>query len=129
MKIPPPSHRLPPSSYRRKPVSGPVAQRLDPGSGSGITNRNFHGKNHVGSETTGYRKTQGYQNGKTRLATAMAISGAAASPQMGTSTNKALRALLSLLNVRLNRWVPDPDPAVPLFKKPCSGPGIFSRSS
>lgn len=63
---------------------------------------------HVGSESTGYRKTEKYNDGKTRLATAMAISGAAASPQMGTSTNKALRALLTLLNVRLNRWMPNP---------------------
>lgn len=71
----------------------------------------FFSRHHVGSECTGYRKTEEYNDGKTRLATAMAISGAAASPQMGTSTNKALRALLTLLNVRLNRWMPNPNPA------------------
>lgn len=87
----------------------------------------FFSRNHVGSETTGYRKTQEYQSGKTRLATAMAISGAAASPQMGTSTNKALRALLSLLNVRLNRWMPNPDPAVTRIQKTVLWPWYFLK--
>ncbi len=68
-------------------------------------------RNYVGSEVTGYRTSQEYLGGRTRLATAMAISGAAASPQMGTSTHKVLRALLTLLNVRLNRWMPNPNPA------------------
>ncbi len=74
-------------------------------------------RNYVGSETTGYRKTGEYDDGKTRLATAMAISGAAASPQMGTSTNAGLRTLLALLNVRLNRWMPNPNPNIPGLKK------------
>ena len=69
----------------------------------------FFSRHYVGSETTGYRKTESYNQGKTRLATVMAISGAAASPQMGTSTNKGLRTLLTLLNVRLNRWMPNPN--------------------
>ncbi|MBW1801584.1 MAG: hypothetical protein JRJ85_12755 [Deltaproteobacteria bacterium] len=69
-------------------------------------------KNYVGSEVTGYRETEKYNGGKTRLATAMAISGAAASPQMGNATNKALRFLLTLLNVRLNRWMPNPNPDI-----------------
>jgi MFS family permease len=70
----------------------------------------FFSKNYVGSEVTGYRNTENYNKGKTRLATVMAISGAAASPQMGTSTNAGLRTLLTLLNVRLNRWMPNPNP-------------------
>jgi hypothetical protein len=74
-------------------------------------------KNYVGSEVTGYRETEEYNRGKTRLATAMAISGAAASPQMGTSTNKALRFLLTLLNVRLNRWMPNPNPDITRISK------------
>jgi Patatin-like phospholipase len=70
----------------------------------------FFSKKYVGSEVTGYRRTKKYDDDRTRLATAMAISGAAASPQMGTSTNTALRALMTLLNVRLNRWMPNPNP-------------------
>lgn len=71
----------------------------------------FFSRNYVGSEATGYRASQEYLDGGIRLATAMAISGAAASPQMGTSTKKILRAVLTLLNVRLNRWMPNPNPA------------------
>lgn len=61
-----------------------------------------------GAESTGYRRTDHYEKGETRLATAMAISGAAASPQMGTSTSPILTFLMTLLNVRLNRWMPNP---------------------
>ena len=38
----------------------------------------------------------------------MAVSGAAASPRMGSSTSRVLTLLLTLLNVRLNRWMPNP---------------------
>jgi hypothetical protein len=40
----------------------------------------------------------------------MAISGAAVSPQMGTATNAILRFVMTLLNIRLNRWLPNPEP-------------------
>ncbi len=66
---------------------------------------------YCGGESTGYRRTDEYGGGDTRLATAMAISGAAASPQMGTSTSRVLTFLMTLLNVRLNRWMPNPDPS------------------
>ncbi|MDH3748319.1 MAG: hypothetical protein OER97_08935 [Gammaproteobacteria bacterium] len=42
------------------------------------------------------------------LATAMAISAAAASPNMGRSTNRALVAIMALLNIRLGFWIPNP---------------------
>ena len=42
------------------------------------------------------------------LATAMAISAAAAAPNMGANTSRAMVALLTLLNVRLGYWVPNP---------------------
>jgi hypothetical protein len=87
----------------------------------------FFSKNYVGSETTGYRRTEEYMEGKTRLATAMAVSGAAASPQMGTSTNAGLRALLTLLNVRLNRWMPNPNPEFTYTRKITLWPYYFIK--
>jgi hypothetical protein len=42
------------------------------------------------------------------LATAMAISAAAASPNMGTITSAPLVAIMTLFNVRLGYWVPNP---------------------
>ena len=42
------------------------------------------------------------------LGTAMAISGAAAAPNMGTTTVRALVFVLTLLNVRLGYWLPNP---------------------
>lgn len=68
-------------------------------------------KHYCGAESTGYRKTEEYDKGRTRLATAMAISGAAASPQMGELSSPIMTFILTLLNVRLNRWMPNPDPA------------------
>lgn len=65
-------------------------------------------KAYCGSDVTGYCKTDAYESGDTRLATAMAISGAAANPSMGTDTSSALRFLMTLFNVRLNRWMPNP---------------------
>ena len=43
------------------------------------------------------------------LGTAMAISAAAASPNMGSGTNPFMTAFLTLLNIRLGFWVPHPD--------------------
>lgn len=42
------------------------------------------------------------------LATAMAISAAAASPNMGRATSPALVAIMALLNIRLGYWIPNP---------------------
>jgi hypothetical protein len=67
-------------------------------------------KYYCGAESTGYRSTESYQNGQTKLATAMAISGAAASPQMGTHTKPLMVILMTLLNARLNLWMPNPNP-------------------
>jgi hypothetical protein len=66
-------------------------------------------KAYCGAESTGYRRTEDYNGGKTQLATAMAISGAAASPEMGTGTNPALSFLMTLLNIRLHLWMPNPN--------------------
>lgn len=65
-------------------------------------------KYYCGAEITGYRSTASYQEGRTKLSTAMAISGAAASPQMGSGTNPFFAAAMTLLNVRLHQWLPNP---------------------
>ncbi|HEU4842811.1 MAG TPA: patatin-like phospholipase family protein [Burkholderiaceae bacterium] len=61
----------------------------------------------------GYRPTRLYaaSNGETReftLGMAAATSGAAASPNMGAATSPALAFLMTLLNVRIGRWSPNP---------------------
>ena len=64
---------------------------------------------HCGSARTGYRCTADYMSGELSLGTAAAVSGAAASPTMGSQTpSAALSLLLSLFNVRLGFWAPTP---------------------
>jgi hypothetical protein len=64
---------------------------------------------YCGSARAGYRRTEEYMSGEMSLATAMAISGAAVSPDMGSQTpSAALTFLLSLFNVRLGFWAPTP---------------------
>ena len=65
-------------------------------------------KLYCGAESTGYRSTVSYNKGQTTLATAMAISGAAASPEMGQGTNSFLAPMMTLLNYRLHQWLPHP---------------------
>ena len=57
----------------------------------------------------GYRPTEGYSrtDGPT-LGTAMAISGAAVSPNMGYHSSAATSFLLTMFNVRLGRWIGNP---------------------
>jgi len=59
-----------------------------------------------GSPLTGYRSTQSWEQADAHLdlGTAMAISGAAAAPQMGLGTKKSLSFWLALLNIRLGYW-------------------------
>ncbi|GJL66501.1 MAG: hypothetical protein NPIRA05_14720 [Nitrospirales bacterium] len=63
---------------------------------------------YCGSETTGWRDTTEYASGEMDVATAIAISGAAASPQMGMYTSRPLGILMALLNIRLGSWEPNP---------------------
>ncbi len=70
-----------------------------------------------GSEATGWMKTDQYMNNEMTLATAMAISGAAANPDTGVggegpTRNRALSLLMSLLNIRLGYWAPHPNPEI-----------------
>ena len=64
----------------------------------------------VGSEATGYAATLAVEKAEQSLdlATAMAISGAAASANMGSNSIRALTPTLALLNVRLGYWLRNP---------------------
>jgi hypothetical protein len=66
---------------------------------------------HCGAGTVGYRPTKdyGYPDGRgISLGTAMAISGAAASPNMGYHSSPSVTFLLAALNVRLGWWLGNP---------------------
>ncbi|MDA5193179.1 hypothetical protein NYP16_04310 [Alphaproteobacteria bacterium LMG 31809] len=68
-------------------------------------------KAYVGGQLTGYRETQEMEelHPALDLGTAMAISAAAAAPNMGSLTIKGLTFALTLLNVRLGYWLPHPN--------------------
>jgi hypothetical protein len=65
---------------------------------------------YCGSEATGYASTAALEQIEKGLdlATAMAISGAAASSNMGSASIRPLRPTLALLNIRLGYWLKNP---------------------
>ena len=66
-----------------------------------------------GCANLGYRRTEEYGNpgdDGISLGTAMAISGAAVSPNMGYHSSPSIAFLLTLLNVRLGWWLGNPGP-------------------
>lgn len=66
-----------------------------------------------GCSNLGYRRTREYGNpgdAGISLGTAMAISGAAVSPNMGYHSSPSIAFLLTLLNVRLGWWLGNPGP-------------------
>ena len=69
---------------------------------------------HAGSFRLGYRDTaeyglhRGHRNVAISLGTAVAISGAAASPNMGYHSSPVVTFLLALFNVRLGWWLGNP---------------------
>jgi len=67
-------------------------------------------KRFIGGKRTGYCRGEAMERvfPGMSLSTAMAISAAAASPNMGRATSPALVAFMALLNVRLGIWVPNP---------------------
>jgi Patatin-like phospholipase len=76
---------------------------------------------HCGSRTTGYRRLP--KDAELTLGTAMAVSGAAVSSNMGYQSRRPLAALLTILNIRLGRWFrnprfPDWLPVSPRFALP-----------
>jgi hypothetical protein len=87
---------------------------------------------HSGSYCTGYRRSEHYglhEDGKkaVSLGTALAISGAAASPNAGYHSSPVVTFLLALFNVRLGWWMGNPGPAgEKTYAK--SGPRFAPRS-
>lgn len=67
-------------------------------------------KHYCGSPVLGYHPTQRWEAADLHLdlGTAMAISGAAAAPQMGMASIRGASFLLALLNVRLGYWLHRP---------------------
>lgn len=67
---------------------------------------------HCGSLNLGYRPSAEYAGPRgMMLGTAVGISGAAASPNMGYHSSPALAFLLTFFNVRLGWWLGNPGPA------------------
>jgi len=67
-------------------------------------------KKFIGGERTGYCRGEAMERvfPEMGLSTAMAISAAAASPNMGRSTSPAYAVIMALLNIRLGFWLPNP---------------------
>lgn len=65
---------------------------------------------YIGSEATGYVDTKSAEAivDGLNIGTAMAISGAAAAPNMGMASIRPLSATIALLNIRLGRWIRHP---------------------
>jgi hypothetical protein len=64
---------------------------------------------HCGSGDLGYRSSSRYGGGIT-LGTAVAISGAAASPNMGYHSSPVVGFIMTLFNARLGSWLGNPGP-------------------
>lgn len=65
-------------------------------------------RNYIGSNSTGYVRTDKYRQGKTKLARAMMISAAAMNSGMGFYSFFAQSFLTTLLNLRLGYWMENP---------------------
>lgn len=82
---------------------------------------------YCGSNATGWCKTAQFMDGEMTLATAVAISGAAANPDAGVggaglTRNVFLSLVMSLLNLKLGYWAIHPDPQ----RRPFHCPNHFS---
>src|SRR5262249_20243088 len=64
---------------------------------------------HTGSLFLGYRESREYGGGIS-LGTAVTISGAAASPNMGYHSSPVMAFLLTFFNIRLGAWLGNPGP-------------------
>ena len=78
---------------------------------------------YCGSNATGWRRTDQFMDGKMTLATAVAISGAAANPNtgvggVGLTRNLFVSLVMSLLNLRLGYWALHPNPQKMLKHSP-----------
>ncbi len=84
-------------------------------------------KHYCGGPTVGWWPTGEWEakDSHLDLGTAMAISGAAAAPRMGTFTSAKYTTLMAMLNVRLGYWLRKPDSTGPLSDVP--GASYFLR--
>ncbi|EDM75097.1 hypothetical protein PPSIR1_00385 [Plesiocystis pacifica SIR-1] len=75
---------------------------------------------HAGSERTGYVPIAKLQAAHPEFtaASAVAISGAAASPNMGSYTDSLLRPLMTALNIRMGYWLANPKRLREATRKP-----------
>ncbi len=91
-----------------------VALNLQGSDDPGIRDRNsdffIFSKKFIGSERTGYCRSETMERvfPQMSLSTAMAISAAAASPNMGRGTSRLTVAFMTLLNIRMGFWIPNP---------------------
>jgi hypothetical protein len=63
---------------------------------------------YCGSTATGYRRTSDYARGEITLSTAFSVSGAAVDPDTYATRSRSVSILMTLLNVRLGVWLPNP---------------------
>lgn len=76
---------------------------------------------HAGNERVGYRSSDEYGGGRrspVSLGTSVAISGAAASPNMGYHSSPQITFLMALFNLRLGWWLGNPSRATWKMKEP-----------
>ncbi|MEK6260601.1 MAG: patatin-like phospholipase family protein [Planctomycetota bacterium] len=79
---------------------------------------------YCGSEATGYCRSDEFA-GDVKLGTAVAVSGAAVSPNMGYHSSPAITALLTVFNVRLGAWFGNPSRASRTEKNPAASGGLL----
>lgn len=88
-----------------------------------------------GSNATGWCSTSGFVRDSMTLATAMAISGAAANPNtgvggVGLTRNRLVSILMALLNLRLGYWAHNPQMPPRWWRRPNHfRPGIYEITS
>jgi hypothetical protein len=91
-----------------------VALNLQGSKDIGIRDRNsdffIFSKRFIGGDRTGYCRSELMEQvfPQMSLGSAMAVSAAAASPNMGRGTSPLLVAFMTLLNIRLGFWMPNP---------------------
>lgn len=79
-------------------------------------------KHYCGSPMCGYHKTTELEESDPHLdlGTAMAVSGAAASSNMGWQTNNSMRLLMTVANIRLGYWIRNPRRHTGFWNRPWS---------
>jgi hypothetical protein len=105
------------------PATRILAEKADPDAGGAYIRSTIYGGN---------EPDYCMEGGGVSLASAISISGAAASPAMGYHTSTATAFLMTLFNVRLGAWLPNPARAGELKKKvgssnPSSSLGALMR--